>query len=58
MSTGPNKPEDRQGTDLATRKLMASKVRMQFVAEFYRWPEGTGRKMLSRLAKNPGKRKR
>jgi len=58
MSTGPKTPEGRQAIAQATRKRMASGARMLVLAGFYRWLEGGGRVMLSRLAKNREKRKR
>ena len=58
MSTGPKTPEGRQAIAQATRKRMASGQQERVLAGFYRWLEGGGRGMLSRLAKNRGKRKR
>jgi len=58
MSTGPKTPEGRQAIALATRQRMASGQRIRALAGFYRWLEGGGRGMLSRLAKNREKRKR
>ena len=58
MSTGPKTPEGRQAISQATRKRMASGARMRVLAGFYRWLEGGGREVLSRLAKNREKRKR
>ena len=58
MSTGPKTPEGRHAIALATRQRMASGQRMRVLAGFYRWLEGGGREMLSRLAKNREKRKR
>jgi hypothetical protein len=37
---------------------MASGARIRVLEGFYRWLEGGGREMLSRLAKNREKRKR
>ena len=58
MSTGPKTPEGRQAIAQATRQRMASVVRIRVLEGFYRWLEGGGREMLSRLAKNREKRKR
>ena len=58
MSTGPKTPEGRQAISQATRQRMASGGRMRVLEGFYRWSEGKGRGMLSRLAKNREKRKR
>lgn len=58
MSTGPKTPEGRQAIAQATRQRMASGQRTRALAGFYRWLEGGGREMLSRLAKNREKRKR
>jgi hypothetical protein len=58
MSTGPKTPEGRQAIAQATRQRMASGVRIRVLKGFYRWLEGGGREMLSRLAKNREKRKR
>jgi hypothetical protein len=58
MSTGPKTPEGRQAISKSTRQRMASGQRMRVLAGFYRWLEGGGREMLSRLAKNREKRKR
>jgi len=58
MSTGPKTPEGRQAIAQATRQRMASGARIRVLEGFYRWLEGGGREMLSRLAKNREKRKR
>ena len=58
MSTGPKTSEGRQSIAQATRQRMASGARMKVLAGFYRWLDGGGREMLSRLAKNREKRKR
>ena len=58
MSTGPKTPEGRLAISQATRLRMASGARTRVLAGFYRWLEGGGREMLSRLAKNREKRKR
>jgi len=58
MSTGPKTPEGRQAIAEATRQRMASGQRERALEGFYRWLEGGGREMLSRLAKNREKRKR
>ena len=58
MSTGPKTPEGRQAIADSTRQRMASGQQEMVLAGFYRWLEGGGREMLSRLAKNREKRKR
>ena len=58
LSTGPKTPEGRQTIAEATRQRMASGQQERVLAGFYRWLEGGGREMLSRLAKNREKRKR
>ena len=58
MSTGPKTPEGRQAIAQATRRRMSSGGRMRVLEGFYRWLEGGGREMLSRLAKNRENRKR
>ena len=58
MSTGPKTPEGRQAIAQATRQRMASGQRKKALEGFYRWLEGGGREMLSKLAKNREKRKR
>ena len=58
MSTGPKTPEGRQAIAQSTRQRMASGGRIRVLEGFYRWLEGGGREMLSRLAKNREKRKR
>jgi hypothetical protein len=58
MSTGPKTPEGRQAISQATRKRMASGARTKVLAGFYRWLEGGGREMLSKLAKNRQKYKK
>jgi hypothetical protein len=58
MSTGPKTPEGRQAISEATRQRMASGGRKRVLEGFYRWLDGGGREMLSRLAKNREKRKR
>ena len=58
MSTGPKTPEGRQAISQASRKRMATGARMRVLEGFYRWLEGGGREMLSRLAKNRERRKR
>ena len=58
MSTGPKTLEGRQAVAQSTRKRMASGGRIRALEGFYRWLEGGGREMLSRLAKNREKRKR
>jgi len=58
LSTGPRKPEGRQAIAQATRQRMASGQHMLVLAGFYRWLEGGGREMLSRLAKSREKRRR
>ena len=58
MSTGPKTPEGRQAIALATRQRMALGQQERVLAGFYRWVDGGGREILSRLAKNREKRKR
>ena len=58
MSTGPTTLKGRQAIAQATRQRMASGGRIRVLEGFYRWLEGGGREMLSRLAKNREKRKR
>jgi hypothetical protein len=58
MSTGPKTLEGRQAISEATRQRMASGQQERVLEGFYRWLEGGGREMLSRLAKNREKRKR
>ena len=58
MSTGPKTPEGRQAIAEATRQRMASGQQERVLAGFYRWLEGGGTEMLSKLAKNREKRKR
>ena len=58
MSTGPKTPEGRQAIAQSTRQRMDSGGRIRVLEGFYRWLEGGGREMLSRLAKNREKRKR
>ncbi len=58
MSTGPKTPQGRQAIAKATRQRMASEGRVRVLEGFYRWLEGGGREILSRLAKNRTKRKR
>lgn len=58
MSTGPKTTEGRKAIAEATRQRMASGQQERVLAGFYRWLEGGGREMLSRLAKNREKRNR
>ena len=58
MSTGPKTPEGRQAIAQATRQRMASGGRVRVLEGFYRWLEGGGRELLSRLAKNRENRTR
>ena len=51
-------PTGRKAIAQATRQRMASGQRIRALAGFYRWLEGDGRQILSRLAKNREKRKR
>ncbi|MFM9991836.1 MAG: HGGxSTG domain-containing protein [Burkholderiaceae bacterium] len=57
-STGAKTLEGRNAIAEATRQRMASGQQERVLAGFYRWLEGGGREMLSRLAKNREKRKR
>jgi hypothetical protein len=58
LSTGPRTPEGRQAIAEVTRQRMASGGRMRVLEGFYRWLEGGGREVLSRLATSREKRKR
>ena len=58
MSTGPKTQEGRHAIAQATRQRMSSGGRMRVLEGFYRWLEGGGREMLSRLAKARERRKR
>ena len=58
MSTGPKTTEGRQAIAQATRQRMASGQRKRVLAGFYRWLEGGGREILSRLAKARERRRR
>ena len=58
MSIGPKTTEGRQAISEATRQRMASGGRIRVLEGFYRWLEGGGREMLSRLAKIRENRKR
>ena len=58
MSTGPKTPEGRKAMAEATRQRMALGGRIRVLEGFYRWLEGGGREMLSRLAKNRERHKR
>ena len=58
LSRGATTPEGRQAISDATRQRMASGQQERVLEGFYRWLEGEGREMLSRLAKNREKRKR
>jgi len=58
FSRGATTSKGRQAIAEATRQRMASGQQERVLAGFYRWLEGGGREMLSRLAKNREKRKR
>lgn len=58
LSSGPKTLEGRQAISEATRQRMTSGQQERVLEGFYRWLEGGGREMLSRLAKNREKRKR
>ena len=58
LSSGPKTLKGRQAIAEATRKRMASGGRIRALGGFYRWLDGGGREMLSRLAKNRETRKR
>ena len=58
LSTGSRTAEGRHAIGEATRQRMASGQRKKALEGFYRWLEGGGREMLSRLAKNREMRKR
>ena len=51
MSLGAKTPEGRQAIAEATRKRMASGQQQRALEGFYRWLEGGGREILSKLAK-------
>ena len=51
-------PTGRKAIAQATRQRMASGQRKRVLAGFYRWLEGGGREMLSRLAKARERRRR
>ena len=51
-------PTGRQAIAQATRQRMTSGQRKRVLEGFYRWLEGGGREILSRLAKNREARKR
>jgi hypothetical protein len=58
MSTGPKTTEGRQAIAEATRQRMASGQSKRVLEGFYRWLEGGGREILSRLAKARERRRR
>jgi hypothetical protein len=58
LSTGPKTLEGRQAISKVMRQRMASGGNMPVLEGFYRWLEGGGKEMLSRLAKSREKRKR
>ena len=59
FSKGATTPEGRKAIADATRqRMMAPEQRRRVLDGFYRWLEGGGREMLSRLAKSREKRKR
>ena len=58
LSKGATTLEGRQAIAEAARQRMASGQQERVLAGFYRWLEGDGRQILSRLAKNREKRKR
>ena len=58
MSTGPKTTAGRQAIAQATRQRMASGQRKRVLEGFYRWLEGEGREILSRLAKAGERRRR
>lgn len=58
MSIGPKTLEGRLAIAESMRQRMASGGRTRVLEGFYRWLEGGGREMLSRLATNREKRKR
>ena len=58
LARGATTPEGRKAISEATRQRMASGQRMRVLEGFYRWLEGGGREMLSRLAKGRHRRKR
>ncbi len=58
MSTGPKTAEGRQAISKATHQRMTSGQQERVLDGFYRWLDGGGREMLSRLSKNRENRKR
>lgn len=58
MSTGPKTLEGRQAVSQATSQRMAAGQAKTALQGFYRWLDGGGREILSRLAKSREKRKR
>jgi hypothetical protein len=58
LSSGAKTPEGRKAISEATRQRIASGGRIRVLEGFYRWLEGGGREILSRLAKNREARKR
>ncbi len=58
MSTGPKTLKGRQAIAESTRQRMASGGSMRVLEGFYRWLDGGGREVLSRLAKGREKRRR
>lgn len=58
LSTGAKTTNGRKAIAEATRQRMASGQQERVLQGFYRWLEGGGREVLSRLAKSREKRKR
>ena len=57
FSSSAKTPEGRQAIAEATRKRMASGQQQRALEGFYRWLEGGGREILSKLAKARHKRR-
>jgi len=58
MSTGPKTLEGRRAIAEASRQRMASGLQGRVLEGFYRWLEGGGRELLSRLAMSREKNRR
>ena len=58
LSRGATTPEGRKAIAEASRQRMASGQQERVLEGFYRWLEGGGREILSRLANNREKQKR
>jgi hypothetical protein len=58
LSSGAKTPDGRKAIAEATRERMASGLQERALKGFYRWLDGGGREILTKLAKNREKRKR